>query len=77
MSEFYKGSIIFIGQSGNQLYIGHGVTSALLYPLLRPNLRTEYKNVNFSVGFDNRDCLGIGAVSEIFYSQKKTFEENE
>ena len=56
---------------GNQ-----GSTNAAWNPM-RPNLRTEYKNVNFSVGFDNGNCLGIGAVSEIFYSQKETFEENE
>ena len=30
-----------------------------------------------SVGFDNRDRMGIGAVSEIFFSKKETFKENE
>ena len=31
----------------------------------------------FSISFDNRDRLGIGAVSEIFFPKKETFKENE
>ena len=31
----------------------------------------------FSTGFDNRNRLGIGSISEIFFPQKETFEENE
>ena len=31
----------------------------------------------FSIGFDNRNRLGSGTVSQIFLSKKKTHEENE
>ena len=45
----------------------------------RSRLRTDqiYPYCIFSISFDNRYRLDIGAVSEIFFPKKETFKENE